>query len=248
MTHHRFPSQAPNQASPRYHAEKKPPKQPRFLLNNTEVPDWYTDPYLITEYRPVTHSVRFCFESLAYLHNETVNIYSHLIPAVISVLFATPTAAYFQREFPAATRGDRLILGSFVSGIYIGFYCEPKFQRLYWSMIVQSFATISFVATGLSAFAPIIHAASIFPYAQLDKQAGLRFYYIEGAIVLIGVVFYISRFPEAWRPGKFDIWGASHEIFHVLVVISAIVHLYGILTAFRWNYENPRCPNPSILF
>lgn len=130
--------------------------------------------------------------------------------------------------------------------------------------------TCSFIATGLSAFAPIIHAASIFPYHQLDRQAGLRYYYLEGIIVLIGAVIYIvsslstsgswpkrwmesvadgsrssstqTRFPEAWRPGKFDIWGASHQIFHVLVVLSAMAHLYGILSAFQWNYENPRCP------
>ncbi len=50
-----------------------------------------------------------------------------------------------------------------------------------------------------------------------------------------------TRFPEAWRPGRFDLWGASHQLFHVLVVLSAVVHLYGILNAFRWNYENPRC-------
>jgi predicted membrane channel-forming protein YqfA (hemolysin III family) len=48
----------------------------------------------------------------------------------------------------------------------------------------------TFVATGLSAFAPIIHATSIFPYAQLDKQAGLRYYYLEGLLILIGVGFY----------------------------------------------------------
>ncbi|KAK3991509.1 mPR-like GPCR protein [Cladorrhinum sp. PSN332] len=244
--------------------------EPRRLLLNTHVSTWYTDSFILTGFRPVTHSVKFCFESLAYLHNETVNIYSHLIPASGAVVLAALVAWYFRVTFPKATRSDRLIfeiylatsiLGSFISGIYIGFYCEPRLQVLYWSMIgglsvVTGFVvinprmqtpqfrllrTLSFIATGLSAFAPIIHAASVFPYHHLDKQAGLRYYYIEGVIVLVGVVFYISRFPEAWKPGKFDVWGASHQIFHVLVVLSAVVHLYGILTAFRWNYENPRC-------
>jgi adiponectin receptor len=53
----------------------------------------------------------------------------------------------------------------------------------------------TFVATGLSAFAPILHAATIFPYAQLDKQAGLRYYYLEGVAILTGVVFYVVSFP-----------------------------------------------------
>ena len=55
----------------------------------------------------------------------------------------------------------------------------------------------AFVATGLSAFAPIIHAARIFPYEQLDKQAGLRYYYLEGLLTIIGVVFYAVLTPPA---------------------------------------------------
>lgn len=27
------------------------------------------------------------------------------------------------------------ILGSFVSGIYVGFYCEPGLRGVYWSMV-----------------------------------------------------------------------------------------------------------------
>ncbi|KAL2022467.1 hypothetical protein VTK56DRAFT_5296 [Thermocarpiscus australiensis] len=291
--------------------EEPAPRELRRLLSNTQVPTWYSDYYILTGYRPVTHSIKFCCGSLAYRHNETVNIYSHLVPAMFSVILATLVSLYFNANFPGSTRNDRLvfeiylttsvicftisslyhtllchsryyhdlwvridyvaiifqILGSFISGIYIGFYCEPQLQKLYWSMIaalstltafvvinprLQSprfrlLRTCSFVATGFSALAPIIHAATIFPYHQLDKQAGLRYYYLEGVIVLVGVVFYITRFPEAWRPGRFDIWGASHQIFHVLVVLSAAVHLYGLLSAFRWNYENPRCPNTVLL-
>ncbi|KAK0668459.1 mPR-like GPCR protein [Cercophora samala] len=281
----------------------------RQLLTNTEVPEWYTDSFILAGYRPVTNSVKFCFHSLVYLHNETVNIYSHLLPAIACIILASLVEWYFKVSFPKASQTDRLIfkvylatsvicftisslyhtllchsrschdlwvcidylailvqiLGSIASGIYLGFYCEPKLQTLYWSIIAavslatavitvhprlqtpryRLLRTMSFVATGLSAFAPIIHAASIFPYPQLDKQAGLRYYYAEGLIVLLGVVFYITRFPESWKPGVFDIWGASHQIFHILIVTSAAVHLYGIISAFRWNYENPRCPAGS---
>ena len=28
-----------------------------------------------------------------------------------------------------------LILGDFVSGIYVGFYCEPILQNTYWTMV-----------------------------------------------------------------------------------------------------------------
>ncbi|KAK4141510.1 mPR-like GPCR protein [Dichotomopilus funicola] len=276
------------------------------LFTSKEVPPWYSEPFIYTGYRPINYSVDFCLRSLAYLHNETVNIFSHLIPGFIALILISIIPRYFDEHFPDASWKDIVVvqiylatsaicftisalyhtllchsewyhglwvrfdytailfqmLGSFVSGIYIGFYCEPNLQKLYWSMIgglsllsavivlnpkYQSrkwrpLRVSSFVATGFSAFAPIIHAALIFPYHQLDQQAGLRYYYVEGALVLIGTVHYMSHFPESWKPGKFDIWGASHQIFHIFVVLSAVVHFYGILSAFRWNYENPRCP------
>lgn len=70
---------------------------------------------------------------------------------------------------------------------------HPRLQSMRWKTLRLS----TFVATGLSAFAPIVHAASIFPYAQLDKQAGLRYYYVEGLLILFGVVFYAVRRPFA---------------------------------------------------
>ena len=51
----------------------------------------------------------------------------------------------------------------------------------------------TFIATGFSAFAPILHGVSIFGHEQLDKQTGLRYYYLEGILILIGVGFYAVR-------------------------------------------------------
>lgn len=48
---------------------------------------------------------------------------------------------------------------------------------------------IPFLGLGLSAFIPILHAAMLFPYEQLQKQSGLNYYYIEGAFMVIGVLF-----------------------------------------------------------
>ncbi len=64
---------------------------------------------------------------------------------------------------------------------------HPKLQSPKWRVV----RVCSFVATGFSAFAPIIHAVILFPYAQLDQQAGLRYYYIEGILVLIGTFHYM---------------------------------------------------------
>ena len=38
--------------------------------------------------------------------------------------------------------------------------------------------------------------------------------------------------PESLKPGRFDFFGCSHQIFHILVVLATAVHLVGILSAF----------------
>ncbi|RYF38246.1 MAG: hypothetical protein EOO38_25065 [Cytophagaceae bacterium] len=37
--------------------------------------------------------------------------------------------------------------------------------------------------------------------------------------------------PERWVISSCDRWGSSHQIFHVLVVIAALLHLCGLRQA-----------------
>jgi adiponectin receptor len=39
----------------------------------------------------------------------------------------------------------------------------------------------------------------------------------------IGVFFYVSQYPERKWPGKFDYFGASHQIFHCFVLLGAFI-------------------------
>lgn len=43
--------------------------------------------------------------------------------------------------------------------------------------------------------------------------------------------------PERWRPGTFDIFGSSHQIFHVLVLLAAASHFVGLLNAFDHEHK-----------
>jgi predicted membrane channel-forming protein YqfA (hemolysin III family) len=44
------------------------------------------------------------------------------------------------------------------------------------------------------------------------------------------------RWPERSFPGAFDIWGSSHQIFHVFVLLAAMTHLYGMAKAFDYHH------------
>ena len=72
--------------SPNLTAPRKP-----HLLRYTELPSWMQDnPYITSHYRPPSYSFLTSFRSLAYIHNETFNVYSHLLPAIL-----VPFLAYY---------------------------------------------------------------------------------------------------------------------------------------------------------
>jgi adiponectin receptor len=44
--------------------------------------------------------------------------------------------------------------------------------------------------------------------------------------------------PERWYRRRFDILGASHQIFHLLVVLAALTYTKAILQAFDFVHGN----------
>lgn len=68
---------------------------------------------------------------------------------------------------------------------------------------------------------------------------------IGGLIYIGGAIIYILRIPERWRPGTFDLCGASHQIFHFAVIIACCLHYYTNVATFakRQTYECPVWPD-----
>jgi adiponectin receptor len=49
------------------------------------------------------------------------------------------------------------------------------------------------------------------------------------------VVVYVTRVPERWMPGRFDLAGHSHQLFHVLVIAGAYAHYLAGLVYLGWR-------------
>ncbi|OAG42077.1 hypothetical protein AYO21_03812 [Fonsecaea monophora] len=82
------------------------------LLSFDEMPEWYRrecNPWILHGYRPISGSVHTSFCSWSYIHNESVNIYSHLIPAVLFLL----GEGYIQQHL--ASRYSRVTGADFVA-------------------------------------------------------------------------------------------------------------------------------------
>lgn len=96
-----------------------------------------------------------------------------------------------------------------------------------------------FVAMGGSAVIPVLHGLKLYGRVALDERIGLSWVLLEGALYISGAAIYAARIPEKWSPGRYDLYGSSHQIFHFLVVAAAGAHLVGLVKAFDYLHGGP---------
>jgi adiponectin receptor len=101
---------------------------------------------------------------------------------------------------------------------------------------LRPFRALMFVLMGLSAVFPMIHGIRLYGLQHMRQAASLDWVVAQGVMYILGAAIYAARVPEKWSPGKYDIWGSSHQIFHVLVVMAAATHLVGLVKAFDFEH------------
>ena len=147
-----------------------------------------------------------------------------------------------------------LIVTSFYPLVYYTFTCDPFLCRVYISFItlfglatvlvflIPVFQTpefrlvrsMLFACMAVSGLVPILHKVVVYgdrPEAIVTAQYEL----VMMAFYGVGVVIYAARVPERWMPGKFDLVGHSHQLFHVLVVAGAYTHYLAGLEYLKWR-------------
>ncbi|XP_021741793.1 heptahelical transmembrane protein 1-like [Chenopodium quinoa] len=143
-----------------------------------------------------------------------------------------------------------MIITSFFPPIYYIFQCQPLWQITYLAGIsifgaftiatllsptlssgkCRAFRAILFVSMGLFGLIPAVHAC-VLNWNNPRRNLTLAYESAMALSYLIGTGFYVSRVPERWRPGWFDLAGHSHQIFHVFVLLGALAH-YGAALLF----------------
>ncbi|MCD7471023.1 Heptahelical transmembrane protein 4 [Datura stramonium] len=147
-----------------------------------------------------------------------------------------------------------LISTSFYPPVYYSFMCYPFFCNLYLGFITllgigtilgsllpvfqtpeyRNIRTSLFFGMGLSGAVPILHKLVLF-WHQPEALHTTGYELLMGIFYGIGALVYAMRVPERWMPGKFDIAGHSHQLFHVLVVAGAYTHYHAGLVYLRWR-------------
>jgi adiponectin receptor len=93
---------------------------------------------------------------------------------------------------------------------------------------------IAFASMAFSGIIPGAHKVIFFYHEPvcietLWYEIGMALFYA------IGVVIYVTRIPERWKPGFFDLAGHSHQLFHVLVIAGAYTHYRAGLLYMNWR-------------
>ncbi|TVY78554.1 ADIPOR-like receptor SPBC12C2.09c [Lachnellula suecica] len=271
-----------------------------------EVEPWQHDnDYILSGYRPSSSSYAMSLRSIWQIHNQTFNIWSHMLGFTVflivakyqfgmlrnrdgtyfdfllfgqfylGIAFCLTSSSAFHTFFDHSEDVAHsfflcdlagiivLTVASFYPGVYYGFYCEPHTAKAYWTMITvfgtgaliiclhprfrgrawHRPRTTMLILLGLSGVLPMTHAALQFGIAQARRQMGWDWYVGEAIFYLLGALIYSIKIPERWNPGLFDIWGSSHQIFHVCVVLGIACHLIGAVNAVAYNNspETKRC-------
>ena len=149
-----------------------------------------------------------------------------------------------------------LALGGRTSATYYTFYGNSEVQCFYWGLNPGAAfgAALTLFNTGgggskmrtlrggvfsilaLSAMLPIFYSASLLGWNQGCKQIGLQWFIAEGLTLLVGVGLFVGRAPERFSPGSFDVWGPSHQLFHICGVVATVCHIVALIKGYQYHY------------
>ncbi|KAF4460459.1 mPR-like GPCR [Fusarium albosuccineum] len=272
-----------------------------LLLLWDDLPAWRRDnSFIRSGYRQSHGSYTHSLSSLFYLHNESVNIWSHLLGAAVFLVSAAYVDRVVRPRYASSSINDvvvfacffggavlclgmsatfhalsnhsetvakwgnkldytgivALIVGSYVPALYYGFFCLPQLMTVYLWLISmlgvgcaivswverfrtpawRPYRTMMFIGLGASGVIPVIHGVFIYGFQGLEDRLSLSWLVLHGIMYIFGAVLYAVRWPERSAPGTFDIWGSSHQIFHMFVLLAAATHFYGMAKAFDYHH------------
>ncbi len=163
-------------------------------LSFSALPDWLKDnEFIHGSYRPPTLSVRGCFKSVFHLHNETWNIWTHLVGFLFFMV---------------------LVMGVFIFGDYItGLFEDVKIADLPWNeqLVLAAFFGGATICLLCSTLFHILHNHSKSIHSLFS-----RFDYSGIAFLITG-----SSIP-AYYYGFYCAWIAKYTHISVVVVLCAI--------------------------
>ena len=92
----------------------------------------------------------------------------------------------------------------------------------------KGYRCILFLTYGLIILSPPLISVTIGFGTQLDSLT-IHLLCISVSLVVLIAVIVTAKFPEIYLPGRFDIWGHSHTIWHLIAVAVVFLFYHAIL-------------------
>ncbi|KAL2041640.1 hypothetical protein N7G274_005424 [Stereocaulon virgatum] len=181
----------------------------QHTLSWENIPSWMqSDPYIRRGYRRQLNSFSACLRSIFHLHNESVNIWSHLLPTLfyLSVLLATDYSI-LHNGIDIST-ADNAVIQTYVFGSITCLIFSAWFHIVaaHSEQVAMRFLKLDYLGILLNVAA----CATTFIYAGLYGKPNLQAFYISLFVictttVLSLIVSPLADGPEAavWRTSLF---------------------------------------------
>lgn len=138
--------------------------------------------------------------------------------------------------------------------IALGGICtKVTFDQKFSSPEYRPFRSLMFILFGLSGILPIIAGVRIFGSKEAIARAEAGWCCAEGLFYIFGACLYALRIPERFThkkinphgegesliynrfvPGRFDFFGHSHQLFHIMVVVAAYCHWQALVGCYHY--------------
>jgi adiponectin receptor len=149
--------------------------------------------------------------------------------------------------------------GANVPLIYYSFPCDPDLRTAYFSTIAVLSAICAattfhplfrqprlelvrvaiFGAVVVATFIPIVHGFVKYAAAEHFKRVALPGVLGTLGFNVLGGVVYAAKVPERWWPGRFDMWGSSHQLMHIAILLASGSYVVAVVGEFDYLHAHP---------
>nr|ALL41459.1 membrane progestin receptor beta [Bostrychus sinensis] len=263
---------------------------PSPTVGASHVPSLFREPHILTGYRPLRQKWYCYLLSLFQKHNESLNVWTHLLAAPVLLLrwwsnvgtlgytldisslplclfllsaifcyFCSTVAHLFQSHseqahyyfffmdyvgvavyqygcalghyFYTSTSGWRASIigyhflhGTAIFGLLSSTGCCLAKSRYRKPYPVQR-KICQLIPTSLAYFLGISPVVDRLLTGSWTEEPSLNFHVLQIVFFLSSALFFSCPIPECFFPGKFDIFGHGHQIFHVLLSLTTLSQL-----------------------
>ncbi|TEA22001.1 ADIPOR-like receptor IZH2 [Colletotrichum sidae] len=163
----------------------------------------------------------------------------------VLALMWSSTAPLAHYTFPCSprTRDAYVLLTGLLAILCAVATARPTFGAVHLghhrALLFGAFGTVAFVL-------PISHGVLMSGLAEESSKIGGEWVAVTAVCNAVAVLVYSAKFPELLWPKKFDIFGASHQLMHIMVLGAAVAYAKAVAAAFDYRHiQEDTCTDAS---